>query len=86
MEKWRKTVLFFSTISFFIYIYNNVSHSSQQVQVKTVSIMRFLTGEAVSAENLCFLLKLFLMSVVIKKSKNGFSSYFWCLLWFDSKS
>lgn len=84
MEKWRKTAFFFPPISFFSN--TNVSHSFQQVQVKTVSIMRFLAGEAVSAENLCFLLKLFLTSLVVGKSKKCFSSYFQCLLWFDSKS
>lgn len=76
---------FFFLQSFFFFN-SNVSHSFQQVQVKTVSIMRFLVGEAVSAENTCFLLKLFLTSLVVGKSKKCFSSYFQCLLRFDSKS
>lgn len=83
--KVEKNSFFFSSLSFFFFN-SNVSHSFQQVQVKTVSIMRFLAGEAVSAENTCFLLKLFLMSLVVGKSKKCFSSYFQCLLWFDSKS
>lgn len=77
---------FFFLQSLFFFFNSNVSHSFQQVQVKTVSIMRFLAGEAVSAENTCFLLKLFLTSLVVGKSKKCFSSYFQCLLWFDSKS
>lgn len=79
----KNSAFFLQSLFFF---YSNVSHSFQQVQVKTVSIMRFLAGEAVSAENLCFLLKLFFMSLVVRKSKKCFSSYFWCLFWFDSKS
>lgn len=84
--KVEKNSFFFLQSLFFFFLNSNVSHSFQQVQVKTVSIMRFLVGEAVSAENTCFLLKLFLTSLVVGKSRKCFSSYFQCLLWFDSKS
>lgn len=82
----KNSAFFLQSLFLFFFLNSNVSHSFQRVQVKTVSIMRFLAGEAVSAENLCFLLKWFLTSPIVTKSKRRFSSYFPCLLWFDSKS
>jgi len=79
---------FFSLQSLFFF-YSDISHCFQQVQVKTTSIRRFLAEEAVSAENLYFLLKLFLTSHVVsckERPKNVSPLFLHCALWFDSKS